>query len=99
MKARITAKAPTGYQLGSLTAFGMPYKKNGNGSIIAMRDFESVGDAKAYLRERAEMYNDADPNGSEERLTDMCRDIEDHGILHLDAATAIITEIESSELL
>lgn len=96
MKTVIKATAPTVYQLNSLTAFGMGYKKNMSGSLSASKEFDSEEEAKDYLRSRADKYNDEDPNGSEERLADMYADIE-HGCLTLDAVTARTEEMEENE--
>lgn len=93
MKTKITAIAPTGYQLKSLTHFGMGYKKNMNGSFYAEKEFDSEEEAKEYLRQRADIYNNDDPCGSEDRLNDMYNDVE-RGCLTLDAVTASIDEFE-----
>jgi len=95
-KFRITAKAPTVYQFGSLMHFGMNYRKPGNGSFIASEDFYTEDEAKEYLKQRAEKYNDEDPCGSEQRMQDMYDDIE-NGTLTLDAVTGYIEEIEYLE--
>lgn len=89
----ITATAPTTYQLNALSAFGMGYKKGSNGSYTAALDFETDEEAKAYLRQRAALYNDGDPAGSEDRLAEMYADIE-HGALRLDGVSAYIEESE-----
>jgi len=94
MSVIIKATAPTSYQLNSLTAFGMGYKKNMGGSFSASMQFDSEEEAKQYLRNRAEKYNDEDPCGTEERLTYMYLDIE-HGVLTLDAVTAYVEEVEA----
>lgn len=93
MKYQVTATAQTVYQLNSLSAFGMGYTKNGNGSFSASMDFDSEEEAKDYLRSRADKYNDEDSCGSEERMSDMYKDIE-HGALRLDAVTAHINIID-----
>ena len=96
MKAIIRASAPTTYQLNSLTAFGMGFSNSKSGGHSAEREFDSADEAKDYLRERAEIYNSEDPEGSEERLNDMYDDIE-RGSLTIDAVTAYIEEIEETE--
>lgn len=87
-KFRISATAPTGYQLNSLAAFGMPYKKHGNGSFTASQDFNSEDEAKAYLIHRAEMYHE-----DEAELQKAIQQIENYGSLQLDAVSASIDEI------
>lgn len=94
MSVIIKATAPTSYQLNSLTAFGMGYKKNMCGSFSASMQFDSEEEAKQYLRNRAEKYNNEDPCGTEERLNNMYSDIE-HGALTLDAVTAYVEEGEA----
>lgn len=96
MKAIITATAPTSYQLNSLSAFGMGFKANRNGSYSASKEFDSEEQAKKYLTKRAEKYNDEDPEGSEDRLNDMLADIQ-HGVLTLDAVTAYVEALEETD--
>ena len=93
---KITATAPTGYQLQSLRAFGMGVQKNASGSFSACQEFCGKEEAETYLRNRARAYNDEDPCGNDQRLEDMFNDIE-HGVLTLDAVTAYIEEIEETE--
>jgi hypothetical protein len=87
---KITAIAPTTYQLNSLRAFGIPYKALGNGAYRAVEEFDSEKQAKEYLEGRARQYND-EHNESEEQLNEMLSDIE-LGALTLDAVTAHIEE-------
>ena len=89
----INATAPTTYQLQSLRAFGIGADKNGNGSYTGQKDFETEVEAKEYLKSRAAMYNDEDPEGTEERLAGMYDSIEQFGSLTLDAVTAHIQQI------
>jgi hypothetical protein len=93
MTFKITATAPTVYQLQSLRAFGIGADKNGNGSYTGEKECETEEEAKVYLKGRAAMYNDDDPEGTEERLADMYNDIEQYGRLTLDAVTAHIESI------
>lgn len=88
----ITATAPTAYQLSSLNAFGMGYVKNGNGSFSASMRFESEEEAKSFLEKRAELYNDADPEGTDAKLAIILSDIKNYGTLRLDAVTAYLNE-------
>ena len=94
---RITATAPTAYQLQSLRHFGMEVKKNGNGSYTAHQDFDTEEEAKKYLLTRAEMYFDGNSDNDEQDLIEAFDSIEKHGVLTLDAATAGIEEIEITE--
>jgi hypothetical protein len=95
-KIRITATAPTAYQLQSLRHFGMEVTKNGNGST-AHQDFDTEEEAKKYLLTRAEMYFDGNSDNDEQDLIEAFDSIEKHGVLTLDAATAGIEEIEIAE--
>ena len=90
--AIITATAPTAYQVQSLSAFGMGYKANGNGSYSASMSFETIDAAKEYLRSRADMYNYESADGSEISLLEMYEDI-NNGYLTLDAVTAFVNTI------
>ncbi len=92
---RITATAPTAYQLQSLRHFGIEVVKNGNGSYSATQDFDSEDEAKAYLTERAEMYYDGNSDNDEANLSKALESIANHGSLTLDAATASIEELEN----
>lgn len=92
MTYAITATAPTSYQINSLRAFNLDVKKNGNGSFTGELAFETKEEAEQYLIKRADIYNDQDPDGTEERLTEMYNDIKQNGSLTLDAVTARIKE-------
>lgn len=94
---RITATAPTAYQLQSLRHFGMEVKKHGNGSYTAHQDFDTEKEAKEYLEQRAQMYFDGNSDNDEQDLIEGFDSIEKHGVLTLDAATARIDEIEIAE--
>lgn len=93
MTYTINATAPISYQLQSLRAFGIGADKNGNGSFYGEKEFETEKEAKEYLKSRADMYNDEDPAGSDERLADMYNSIEKYGSLTLDAVTAHIEKV------
>ena len=93
MTFKITATAPTTFQLQSLRAFGIGADKNGNGSFSGEKEFETVDEAKEFLKNRASMYNDGDPEGTEEHLADMCDSIDRYGSLTLDAVSAHIEEV------
>jgi len=91
---RIYAKVPTAYQYQSISNFGMPIKKHGNGSFTAQQDFDTEDDAKKYLIERAENYFDGNSDNDEKDLIESLDDIEKCGRLNLDACTASIEEVE-----
>jgi len=93
MKAIITAKAPTGYQLNSLISFGLGYTKNLDGSYTSKEEFNSIKEAEEHFRERARLYNER-TGGSDEELQGMYRDIAEGGSLCLDAVTAHIEETD-----
>lgn len=86
MKAKIIIQVPTTYQLQSIMCFGIPVKHNLDGSHSAEMEFNTKGQAKAYLLKIAEKYQGLDEF---HKLSDMRRDIK-HGVLTIDAATAYI---------
>lgn len=90
---RISATAPTAYQLQSLRQFGMEVKKHGNGSYTATQDFDTEDEAKNYLKEKAERYFDGNSDNDEVDLIEALDSIEKHGVLTLDAVTAGIEEV------
>jgi hypothetical protein len=90
MKVKITATAPTSYQLTSLGYFGLPIKSSGDGSHYSEYEFDTQEEAKAYLKQRADMY------GNDALLGVMYEGIDRVGKLHLDAVTASIVEIEDA---
>lgn len=92
MTHRIVCDIPTVYQHQSLTKFNLNNQKNGNGSYRGSQDFYSYEDAKDYLIDRAEKYFDND-----KQLQEALQDIENCGMLTIDAATARIEEIETFE--
>lgn len=94
---RISATAPTTYQLQSLRQFGMEVKHHGNGSHTATQDFDTEKEAKEYLIERAEIYFDGNSDNDEKDLIEALESIEKHGVLTLDAVTASIEEVEIEE--
>lgn len=91
---RITAIAPTTYQLRSVRAFGSPVASLGNGSHIFQMDFDTREDAEAYLEKRADYYWEADGFTEEER-EEAVSDIKKYGMLTIDAVTGRIDEVES----
>lgn len=94
---RITATAPTSYQLQSLRHFGMEIKKHLHGSYFSTQDFDTEKEAKEYLKTRAELYFDGNSDNDEVNLIDALDSIEKHSVLTLDAATAGMEEVEIEE--
>ena len=94
---RITATAPTSYQLQSLRHFGMEIKKHLHGSYFSTQDFDTEKEAKEYLKTRAELYFDGNSDNDEVNLIDALDSIEKHGVLTLDAVTADMEEVEIEE--
>lgn len=94
---RITATAPTSYQLQSLRHFGMEIKKHLHGSYFSTQDFDTEKEAKEYLKTRAELYFDGNSDNDEVNLIDELDSIEKHGVLTLDAVTAGMEEVEIEE--
>ena len=94
---RITATAPTSYQLQSLRHFGMEIKKHLHGSYYSTQDFDTEKEAKEYLKTRAEMYFDGNSDNDEVNLIDALDSIEKRGVLTLDAVTSGMEEVEIEE--
>ena len=94
---RITATAPTSYQLQSLRHFGMEIKKHLHGSYFSTQDFDTEKEAKEYLKTRAELYFDGNSDNDEVNLIDALDSIEKRGVLTLDAVTADMEEVEIEE--
>jgi hypothetical protein len=90
---KITATAPTVYQIQSLRHFGMNVKENGNGLFSSEQIFDSEEAAKAYLVERAEKYYDEFEGQVQEHL----EDIKKYGMLTIDAVTARIDEVDNEK--
>lgn len=90
---KVSATAPTVYQIQSLRHFGMDVKKHGNGSFSSEQVFDTEEEAKAYLVERAEKYYDEFEGQVDEHL----EGIEKYGMLTIDAVTARIDEVENEE--
>ena len=97
MAIRITATAPTAYQLQSLRHFGMEIKKHPHGSYFSTQDFDTEKEAKEYLKTRAEMYFDGNSDNDEVNLIEALDSIEKHGVLTLDAVTSGMEEVEMEE--
>lgn len=91
---RISAIAPTGYQLVSLRHFGMEVSTNINGFYSASQEFETEKEAKEYLVTRATRYFDGNADNDEAKLQEALSDIEQYGMLRLDAVQANIEEVE-----
>ena len=90
---KIVCQVPTSYQYSSLCRMGLNNRKVGNGSHIGEMFFYSEDEAKEHLVNRAENYYD----DNEEQLNEALSDIENYGMLHIDAATARVIEIENDE--
>lgn len=82
MKATIKVVAPTSYQLRSLRAFRLSNSVNCNGSTVAWQDFNTLEEAKQYLRSLAEEYYWDDKSGLDRNCND------DFSVVTLDACTA-----------
>ena len=87
---KVIATAPTTYQLNSVRQFGSPITSHRDGSHVFSQSFETEGEAKEYLKERAHLYY----NDTEEELNEAIDDIEMYGCLSIDAVTASIEEEE-----
>ena len=81
MKTTLSATVPTTYQFGSINAFGIEVKSNGNGSYSCSRDFETKTEAVKYLLDRAEFLAE-----DEKELKNMKKEIRKFGVLSYDAA-------------
>jgi hypothetical protein len=93
-KFKITATAPTSYQLGSLRNFGLNVKYYPTGSYIGEEVFDTEEEAKAFLKKRSEMFFDGNSDNDEERLSDALDRIEKHGSVYFDAVCGSIEEFE-----
>ena len=91
-KFKITAVAPTSYQINSLRLFGLNVKSYPNGSYVGEEIFDTEEEAKNYLKQRAEMYFE-----DEESLNDALKDIERYGSVYLDAVCGSIEEVEEED--
>lgn len=89
MKTRITATAPTVYQLGSLRAFNLENQKSAGGAYIGWSDFDTKKEAISYLMARAESYYE-----DRKQLREAIRDVK-RGVLTLDAVTAYCEPINN----
>jgi hypothetical protein len=82
MKTIIKVVAPTSYQLRSLRAFKLEQQINCNGSTVAWQGFDTVKEAKKYLKNLAEDYYWDCPGQLERNCNS------DFSIVTLDACTA-----------
>jgi hypothetical protein len=92
-KFKVTATAPTAYQLNSVRAFGYNVKSLGNGSHRFEQEFETEEEAKNYLIERANKYWE-NSDMSEQELNEMIEEINTYGSVTFDAVTGRIEEVE-----
>lgn len=94
---KITAVAPTSYQISSLRLFGLNVKSYPNGSHVGEEIFDTEKEAKDFLKKRAEMYFDGNSDNDEEELADALDRIERHGSVYLDAVCGRIDEVEEED--
>lgn len=90
MSFKIIATAPTHYQLNSLKQFGLPLDVNGIGRYTCTKLFDTEQEAKDYLIERANLYYDE----YEGQVDSHIDNINQYGILEIDAVTAYIHEMD-----
>ncbi|RFM30015.1 hypothetical protein [Deminuibacter soli] len=86
MKVVIKATVPTVYQLSSLHAFKMGSAKHINGSFSAKKEFDTIKEAREYLKDLADDYYEGEPEQKRRHLGEDC--------LTLDACTAYIEKKE-----
>ena len=86
---KVIAEAPTVYQLNSVSQFGSPIVHY-NGTHLFTRSFVSMEQAKEYLKERALLYFD-----EENELDRAFSDIQDNGVLRIDAVQARIERVDA----
>ena len=86
MKVVIEAKAPTIYQLSSVSSFGLPVKSNIDGSYTLKEEFQTKKAAENWLNKRAEYYFE-----TSKELREAKKDIK-RGYLCIDAVTAYINK-------
>ncbi len=85
---KITATAPTSYQLNSLTRFRLSEGGKSGGAFYGWQYFTTEEEAKDYLTNIAENHYE-----NENELKEALADI-DNGVLTIDAVTAYIEEEE-----
>ncbi len=93
MEYKVVCNIPTAYQYTSLCKMNLNNRKRGNGSYVGEMEFIDEEEAKNFLIDRAEKYYDDD----EIKLAEAISDIENYGMLHIDAATARIEKIDIDE--
>jgi hypothetical protein len=89
---KITATAPTTYQIGSLRLFGLNVKSYPTGIHIGEEIFDTEEEAKSFLNKRADSYFE-----DEDELNEAISDIEKYGLLRMDAVCGRIEEFEIEE--
>ena len=90
-KFKVSAEAPTTYQLRSVRAFGSPIKSHMDGTHTFEQIFDSEKEAKEYLIKRAEIFHE---QSTEEELQEAISDINKYGSVRFDAVSGGIEEIE-----
>ena len=86
---KVTAIAPTSYQLNSVSKFGSPVIPNPDGSHTFSAEFDTEDEAKQYLMNRAERYFE-----DIEELENAINDIKKYGTLRIDAVAGSIEKVE-----
>ena len=90
-KVKITASIPTSHTMNALSMFGLHNTTHMDGSISGELEFNSIDEAKAHLKSRAEMHLD-----SESELNDAFNEIDNHNYLRLSDVTADIEDVQLS---
>jgi hypothetical protein len=88
-RVKITVSTPYSGNVNSMRLFGIEYRNVPGVGLVGSQEFDSMDDAKDYLRQRADWYADSDEQREEQYIM-----IEHSQFLTLDAATASIEEIE-----
>ena len=91
MKVLLKGTIPTVYQLTSLSKMGLPYKPNGDGSFTCQEEFNSIVDARKFLKERANYLYD----GNKKEIKDNLR----NDVLTYDAASIGIYKINGIDII
>lgn len=85
MKTTVESTVPTAYQRQSISAFGLPVKSNGNGTLSIEYTFNTKKEAINYMLSIVEaLAND------ETSLKEMKREVRKHGRIYYDAACLTI---------
>jgi hypothetical protein len=93
MKAVIRGSVPTTYQLSSISAFGLNYKKQSNGRISVVEYFDTISEARKKLRQIAENLF---ANGSFENKKEMLENYTKDSLCY-DAACIVVESVKDFE--